>query len=161
MYVSGIFCDLAKAFDCVNHEVLLFKLNYYGTQGEILDWFKSYLYNRNQRIELKSSKLQNFCSSWKIVKHGVPKGLVQRPLLFTMYINDFPLLINSLVEVIMFSDDTSILVSHSNYDDFMEVFNLVLLHISRWIQANQMTLNVEKTSTVRFTPIKFSHIPVN
>jgi len=94
MYVSGIFCDLAKAFDCVNHEFLLSKLNYYGIQGEILDWFKSCLCSRNLWVELKSSKTQNFCSSWEIVKHGVHKGLVMRPLLFDMYINDFPLQIN-------------------------------------------------------------------
>ena len=76
----------------------------------------------------------------------------------------------------MFADDTSILVSHTNYDDFMKVFDLVMLHISKWFQSNQVTLNVEKTSIVilrwviqknsllsilRFTPIKFSHFPVN
>ena len=60
MYISGIFCDLAKVFDCVNHELLLFKLNHYGIQGEILDWFKSYLYNRKQRVEIKSSKHRIF-----------------------------------------------------------------------------------------------------
>jgi len=61
----------------------------------------------------------------------------------------------------MFADDTNVLVSHTNYDDFMKVFNLVMLHISKWFQTNQVTLNVEKTSIVRFTPIKFSHFPVN
>jgi len=79
-----------KAFDCVNHELLLFQLNYYDTQGDVFDWFKSCLYNRNQLVELKSSKTQNFCSSSEIVKHGVLKGLVMCPLLFDMYINDFP-----------------------------------------------------------------------
>jgi len=131
MYVSGIFCDFAKTFDCVNHELLLFKLNYYDIQGKILDWFKSCLYNRNHLVELKSSKTHNFCSISEIVKHGVPKGLVLRPFLFDVYINDFPLQINSLVEVIMFADDTNVLVSHTNYDDFMKVFNLVMLHISK------------------------------
>jgi len=136
----------------VNHGLLLSKLKYYGTQGEILDWFKSCLYNRNLQVELKSSKTQNFCSNWEIVKHGVPKGLVMHLLLFDMYSNDFPLQSNSLVEMILFADDTSILVSHTNYDDFMKVFNLV---ICKWFQANQVALNVEKTSIVRFTPIKF------
>ena len=69
--------------------------------------------------------------------------------------------IDSLAEMIMFADDTSILVSNTNYDDFMTVFNLVLLHISKWFQANQWTLNTEKTNNKRFTPTNFSHYPLN
>jgi hypothetical protein len=69
--------------------------------------------------------------------------------------------INSLAEVKMFADDTSILISHTKYDNFMKVFDLVLLHVSNWSQANQLILNVEKTSTVSITPTKFSHYPLN
>jgi hypothetical protein len=67
--------------------------------------------------------------------------------------------INSLDEVKMFAADISILVSHTKYDDFIKVFNLVLLHVSKWFQTNQSILNAEKTSTVRVTPNKFSHYP--
>jgi hypothetical protein len=118
MYVSGIFCDLAQVNDCVDHELLLFKLHYYSVQGEILDWFKLYLYNKKERVELKSSKTQNFCSSWEIVKLGFPQGSFLDPLLFNIHLNNFPLQINSLAEVKMFTDDTSILVSHIKHDDF-------------------------------------------
>ena len=75
-----------KAFDRVNRDLLLIELNYYGIQGEILDGVKSYLYNRKQRVELKSSKKQNFFSSWEIVKHGVPLGNIVGPLLFNIYV---------------------------------------------------------------------------
>ena len=91
MYVPGIFCYLAQAFDCVNHELLLFQLHYFGVQGEILDWFKLYLYNKKQWVELKSSKKLNFCSIWEMVKHRVPHGSFLDPLLFDIYINNFPL----------------------------------------------------------------------
>jgi hypothetical protein len=119
-----------QANDCVNHELLLFKLHYYGVQGELLDWFQLYLHNKKQRVEIKSSKTQNFCSSWEIVKLGVPQGSLLDLLLFNIHINNFPLQINSLAEVKMFTDDTSILVSHTKYENFIEVFNLVLLHVS-------------------------------
>lgn len=91
MYVSGVVCDLAQAFDSVNHELLRYKLEYYGIQGKILDWFKSYSLNRKQRVVLKSSKTHNFSSNWKIVKHGVIQGSVLGSLLLNIYINDFPL----------------------------------------------------------------------
>jgi hypothetical protein len=79
------------------------------------------------------------------------------PLSFNIYINYFPFQIDSLAKVIMVVDGTSILVSHTNYDDFMTVFNLALLHVSKWFQANQLTLNTEKTNNIRFTPTSILH----
>jgi hypothetical protein len=152
---------LAKVFDCENHGPFLFKLKYYGIHGEICIWFQSYLYNKKQNVEIKSSKTEIFCSSWEIVKHGVHWGSVLGPILLTIRINDFPLQINSFAEVIMFADDSSNIVSHTNYSDFITVFNLVLLHISKWFQTKQLTSNVEKTSIIRFTPTKFSLYTLN
>jgi hypothetical protein len=72
MHVSGIFCDSAKAFDCVSHEILLAKLHYYGIQGRVANWFRSYLTERKPKTEIKS--LQKFSSKWGTVKHGLPQG---------------------------------------------------------------------------------------
>lgn len=83
----------------MNHDILLFKLNYHAIQGEILDWFTSYLYSREQRVDIKSLETQNFCYNWEIVKHGVPQGLVLGPLPCNVYINDFPTQVNSLAVV--------------------------------------------------------------
>jgi hypothetical protein len=75
MHVGGIFCDLSKAFDCVNHEILLAKLHFCGIRGVTADWFKSYLTNIRQKVEIKScNAIQNVFSDWGTVKHGVPQG---------------------------------------------------------------------------------------
>jgi hypothetical protein len=73
--VGGIFCYLAEAFDCVNHEIMLAKLRFHGIQEITADWFRSYLTNRRQKVKIKSpSSTQNFFSDWGTLKHGVPKG---------------------------------------------------------------------------------------
>jgi hypothetical protein len=75
MYVGGIFCDLAKACDCVNHEILLIKLHFFGIQGATASWFRSYLTDRKQNIEIKSPyATQSTYSNWGTTEHGVPQG---------------------------------------------------------------------------------------
>lgn len=136
-------------------------MEYYGIQGKILHWFKSYLVNRKQRIVLKSSNTHNISSKWEIVNHRVPQGSVLGPLLFNIYIKDFPLKINTIAEVIIFADDTSILVCHDNYDEFKNVLHSVLLHISKWFRANHLPLYVEKTNVVSCTAMKLVQYPLN
>jgi hypothetical protein len=111
MYVSGVACDLARAFDNVYNELLLFKLEYYGTQGKILDCIKFNFINRKKTVVLKLSYTHNFSSNWEIVKHGVPLVSVLDSFFFNIYINDFPIQINTMAEIIMCADVTSILVS--------------------------------------------------
>ena len=65
--VVGIFCDLAKAFDCVNHDILIEKLKYYGVNETGIDWIKSYLHNRKQRVDINVNNVQNYSSTWEIV----------------------------------------------------------------------------------------------
>jgi hypothetical protein len=88
MHVGGIFCDLAKAFDCVNHGSLLVKLYYYGIQGTVANWFRFYLTNRKQKNEIKS--FAKFSSKWGTVKQGIPQRSILGPMLFLIYINDLP-----------------------------------------------------------------------
>jgi hypothetical protein len=127
IHVGGIFCDLAKAFDCVNHEILFAKLHFYGIQGVTADWFRSYLTNRRQRVEIRSPcSTQNFFSGWGILKHGIPLRSILGPLLFIIYINDLPVRINSLSETILFADDTSVIISNRNFEDFCMISNSIL-----------------------------------
>jgi hypothetical protein len=131
-------------------------LKYYGIQDKILDWFTSYLASRKQRVELKSNSAQNYTSKWEIVKHGVPQGLVLGPLLFITYINDFPLGVNTKSDAIMFADDTVVLISDKNFNEFENTFNTVLKHITTWSHANQLILNMDKMNIVKFTPTNIS-----
>jgi len=154
VYVGGIFCDLSKAFDCVNHEILLIKLHFYGIQGITIDWFRSCLKNRKQKVEIKSPSSTNYLvSDWGILKHGVPQGSILGCLLFLVYINDLPLQINSLAEPILLADDTSVIISNGNFIDFSTSANLVLARMIEWFSANMLVLNLEKTNIMKFVTI--------
>jgi hypothetical protein len=119
MQIGGIFCDLAKAFNCVNYEILFSKLHYFGIQGAKANWFRSYLTQRKQKIEIKSPyATQSTYSIWGTIKHGFPQGSILGPLLFITYINDLPKTINTLAIPIIFADDTSVIISSKNLDNF-------------------------------------------
>ena len=108
LFSCGVFIDLKKAFDTVNHTILLDKLNYYGFRGIVNQWFSSYLSNRTQSTEIGShisSKLNINC--------GVPQGSVLGPLLFLLYINDIQYC-SSKLQFFLFADDTNALYAHKD-----------------------------------------------
>ena len=112
-YTIGVFLDLSKAFDTVNHKILLHKLHHYGIRGNAHKWFTSYLTNRKQCVEINSTK-----SDWLPISCGVPQGSVLGPLLFLIYINDLHSASAQLTHVtpIMFADDTNVFHAHTNID---------------------------------------------
>ena len=140
----GIFIDLKKAFDTVSHSILLKKLDYYGIRGVGNDWFKSYLTNRNQFVDIDGQ------SSSKIsIDHGVPQGSILGPLLFLIYINDLHKAI-CYSHVIHFADDTSLIVNHKSPKTLKKLLNKDLKFLCKWLKANCICLNTKKTELVIF-----------
>ena len=140
-----ILLDFAKAFDTVNHEILLDKLDYYGIRGTAHKWFKSYLFNRMQCTEIG-----NFQSKLDYVKCGVPQGSVLGPLLFLLYINDI-VLSSSICKFTLFADDTSLFYSHKDKAEGTQILNAELSKIADWLAANKLSLNVSKSKLLVFS----------
>ena len=139
-----MFIDLSKAFDTLNHSILLRKLEHYGIRGIPLNWFKSYLSNRRQCVSLAGVK-----SSLKPITHGVPQGSILGPLLFILYINDIVNCSDYLI-FILFADDTNLFYSCQNILQLIEIANRELAKLSQWFRANKLSLNVKKTNYILF-----------
>jgi hypothetical protein len=117
--VGGIFCDLQKAFDCINHNILSSKLEFYGVVGKFNILITSYLKERYQKVVMDNRKTHNSTSSgWEIVKHGVPHGSVLGPLFFILHINDLPKIPTNKVKIISYADDTSVIASNPSSQEF-------------------------------------------
>jgi hypothetical protein len=116
-HVEEIFCDLTKAFDCVDHKILLTKLHY-GIRGVGWNWFKTYITNRKHKVQIisQSGIQESFCK-WETIKSGVPQGSILGPLLFIVYMNDFPRATNQLARPVMYADDTSVIVAAKDLEE--------------------------------------------
>jgi hypothetical protein len=168
--VGGIFCDLTKAFDSVNHEILLAKLEFCGIQGTFYKLIASYLNDRYQRVIIQDKQSNNYFSNWEQVRLGVPQGSILGPLFFPLYINDLPATIKDISKPTLFADDINIILTNSNRIQLKENFKIVFGKILHWFQANSLSLNLNKTyymyfktktSQVDDSPIKYNNNEVN
>ena len=144
----GVFIDLSKAFDTVNHDILLRKLEYYGIRGATKKMVKSYLSNRKQYIIFDKNKKTEYCN----ITCGVPKGSILGPLLFLIYVYDFHRA-STEISTIMFADDTNLFISDKNINQLFSRMNIELIKVSTWFKANKLSLNVTKTKFTLFHPI--------
>ena len=140
----GIFIDLQKAFDRVNHRILLSKLEHYGIRGCTLEWFRSYLSDRKQYVFVNGSS-----SNLLSITCGVPQGSVLGPLLFLIYINDLPNASKKLT-FYLFADDTNIYYEFNDLPNFIKIVNKELRLVKKWLDANKLSLNIDKTNYIIF-----------
>ena len=141
---AGVFVDFQKAFDTVNHKILIKKLKHYGIRGTLNKWFESYLDNRKQHVSVLGFDSEN-----QSVNHGVPQGSVLGPLLFLIYINDLHRSVKHS-STFHFADDTNLLAIGKDVKSLQSKLNKDLKCLYKWLLANKISLNAAKTELIIF-----------
>ena len=141
--VGLVMLDLKKAFDTVNHSILIEKLKMYNLDDKCIKWFESYLFNRTHCTSINgvtSKRANSQC--------GIPQGSILGPLLFIAYINDLPQHVSTNTTVSMYADDTAMYTTCRNVNELNRVLNNDLCNVSNWLARNKLSLNVAKTELI-------------
>lgn len=163
-YAIGVFLDLSKAYDKVLYKILLNKLYGIGVRGITHDWFASYLNNRDQQVEIEncdfnSGIIKNFRSDPKTMKSSIPQGSVLGCILFLIYINDLPQVLNTLC--VLFADDISAVIKCTNVIDLNNKLDSTLNEIVKWLTDHNLEINFTKTKLVQFRPHQKTPLNIN
>lgn len=144
-HTLAIYLDFRKAFDTVNHPILLNKLNSVGIRGVAHNWFTSYLKDRKHRVKINGTK-----SNLKTCNIGVPQGSILGPILFLIFINDLPQL-NNVMKSILYADDTTLLFTGNNITELTISANTKLKDVYNWLTLNRLSVNLDKTYACVYT----------
>ena len=147
--------DFSKAFDMVEHNILLRKLSHYGIRGNTYNWMKSYLSNRKQYVSTNGEN-----SSLTQIKYGVPQGSILGPLLFIIYINDIPN-ICKIAKFILYADDANIIITGKDEIEVWEELQKINTALVNWVNSNGLALNLKKTKYMIFTRKREVNLSLN
>eukprot|EP00733_Pompholyxophrys_punicea_P000681 Pompholyxophrys_punicea_v1_NODE_229_length_2670_cov_9.980880.p2 type:complete len:204 gc:universal NODE_229_length_2670_cov_9.980880:931-320(-) len=140
----GVFIDIKKAFDSVNHKLLLQKLPKYGIKGQVLEWLTSYLCNRTQFVMTPDGP-----TPLSTVLSGVPQGSILGPLLFNIFVNDLPESLCSMWPS-LFADDSNLFLFSRSLAELVRLCTADLSNVSRWLELNGLAPNVDKSASLLF-----------
>ena len=135
-YAAGVFIDLKKAFDTINHDRLINKLERYGIRGVVLNWLRSYLQNRQQFV-----KMGEHMSSCLDIACRVPQGSVLGPILFILHINDI-CKTSKILQFVLFADDTNIFCMGEDLQQLLELITTEIIKLKKWFDNNKLSLNL-------------------
>jgi len=144
MKVATIFLDMPKAFDCVDHQIIIQKLYSYGIRGVAHSWFQSYLSGRTQKVMFNGTLSENTCK----VECGVPQGSILGPLLYLIYVNECAKSLN-YSNAILYADDTTLIISAKTYANLYKFMNEDLKNLHKWLCLNKLT---HQKPNLLFTP---------
>ena len=152
IFSACFFLDLRKAFDTVDHNILIRKLDHYGFRGNCCTYLKSYFTNRNQYVYLNGEK-----SDTRNISFGVPQGSILGPLCFSLFINDLPLAVDA--DTVLFADDAAFIIKAASLEELYSKINKLFEDLMAYLNCNRLVANSSKSKLMMFNSKPTQNLP--